>query len=60
MSLEQGSWDTDLLEVDDFDQWFDVEAWCNVFGQHLFEGEWLEVRVICLICGNTVIECGCE
>jgi hypothetical protein len=57
----QESYDDDApSELDDIDGWLDAIWGISVFtGDLLFETEYLEVRLICLICGNGIECCTC-
>jgi hypothetical protein len=57
----QESYDDDApIELDDIDGWLDAIWGISVFtGDILFESEYLEVRLICLICGNGIECCTC-
>jgi hypothetical protein len=51
-------------EVDEFDDLgtFGLDVWnlrVHYDGRMMVDDEWMEVRIICLVCGNSVSSCVC-
>lgn len=54
-------WYHDLLEVDQDSMYSDYPDLHPTFwGYMLFEGEYLEIMTICMICGHSVLGCSCD
>ncbi len=54
-------WFDDFEEIEDLSVWYsEGDLYSTYWGHFLFEGEYLEIMMICMICGHSVQGCSCE
>lgn len=60
MKFDYHDWYHDELEIDEESMYGGLDPLPTFWGYMLFEGEYLEILTICMICGHGIESCGCD